>query len=127
MFACKNNVIGMVISADHCNHLAEDLKIESVPEDTVVLELELEDKRLDVMIDSGAGVSVLDVKTARSIGREITPITGNLSAFDYSSVHAVGIMNWKMKVGEASYDVKWVVVEYKGSAPVVIMGRDILK
>ena len=80
---CRNNVINEIKGCSIAN-----LPVDSVPDDLVVVTLQIEGKPLEVMVDSGAGLSVIDHESITKMNTPIQPGKGNLKTFEYEDVPA---------------------------------------
>ena len=74
---CRNNVIGKINpytrnDPDASIQIAA-LPIDSVPEELVVIELPIQGQTYEVMIDSGAGLSVIDGETVNQMKIPVQP------------------------------------------------------
>ena len=71
-----------------------------VPEETVIIEVKVNDKGYQAMLDSGAAVSVIDVAALETpqLSKEIATDSQVLRSFDNAEIQAIGYANLKIIV-----------------------------
>ena len=99
----------------------------SVPEETVVINVSIENIICDAMIDSGAALSVIDERTIHKLNLKIQPLKKDLRAFDNSIVKSPGFVELCVKIGTKSIIHKFVVITDQQGKSVLVLGRDFQK
>ena len=111
------------VNAVHDNVSEEN----GVPEESAMIEMELEGRESEALLDSGAGPSVMDLLTLKkaNLKWKMVPWEEDLKSFDDSSKKTVGYVNLQVRVGDVEVTQRFKVI--KSRRPIkTILGRDFL-
>ena len=98
----------------------------SVPEETAVVDVLIEGKPWEAMIDSGASLSVICIDSLRELNLQhrIKPKPETLRTFDNTSIQSVGIISLELNMGKIEVVQRFTVVENKEARMTTMLGRD---
>ena len=101
-------------------------KAYSVPEETTVVDVLIEGKPWEAMIDSGASLSVICTDTLRELDlqHKMKPKPETLRAFDNTSIQSVEIVSLKLNMGKIEVIQRFTVVECKEARMTTVLRRD---
>ena len=101
---------------------------ESVPEEAVKVDIVLEGKMSDALLDSCASVSVIDLKTLqdKQLKWKLVPWQESVKSFDNSSRKTVGYVHLDVGIGsQRTVPQKFTVIKCKEPIT-ILLGRDFL-
>ncbi len=101
---------------------------ENIPEASVQIDIKLDGKKTDALLDSCASVSVIDLKTLQELRLKwkMVPWTEELKSFDNSVKKTVGYIHIKVGIGsQDDVTLKFKVMKCKDPIP-TLLGRDFL-